>query len=422
MNPLDIMLTALSSLASNKLRAGLTLLGMVIGVSAVIFLMSLGRGAQAAITSNITSLGTNLLTITPGSEESGGFGAFMLFGRGGSDDVTLTIDDAYALVDPAFTPSVVAVAPQNSTFGSLDFGSKNWGAQMQGVTPEFEQVRNVEMKYGSFISHGHVRNNTSVAVLGSSVSEALFGFRDPVGQSVKVNGKPFTVIGVTESQEGGFFGGFNELVFAPLTTLHYRMSSNRTSQGDIRVDTIYVQVAELEQMESAIGEISTVLRLRHRITEEDDFTVTSQQQAIEAVEEATNAFVIFLGSIAGISLLVGGIGIMNIMLVSVTERTREIGIRKAMGAKRRDVLFQFVVESSLLSCSGGLIGLAIGTGLSFLLDGREIFGPGQEFNAVISGDMALLAVTVSAGIGLFFGIYPAVRAARMHPIDALRYE
>ena len=214
----------------------------------------------------------------------------------------------------------------------------------------------------------------------------------------------------------------DQQVLVPITTVHYRLSFDRTTQGDVPVDTINVQAVDVESMDSAAEEIAMVLRLRHRITGENDFTVTNQQQTIEVLEETTNVLVIFLGSIAGISLLVGGIGIMNIMLVSVTERTREIGIRKAMGAKRRDVLLQFVTESSLLSFGGGLIGLAAGVGLAFLLDGREIFGPGQEFNAAVSGEIVLLAVIVSVGIGLFFGIYPALRAARLHPIDALRYE
>ena len=432
-------------MASNKLRAGLTLLGIVIGVTAVITLMAMGRGVQQSIRQSIESLGSNLLFVTPGLSESGG-GAFAFFGGSFSslsDSEPLTMNDAYALLDPAYAPSVAAVAPEkraSSISGQVVARGNESFAEVLGVTPEYESVRNHPVESGAFISHGHVQNSSMVAVLGASVAEELFGQRDPIGQTIRLNvesfrqagsggnvevlniGRLFTVIGVLESLGTRSFGTVDYKVLVPISTVHHRLSLDRTVPGEIRVDTINVQAVDSESTVSAEREITTLLRLRHRLTDENDFTVSDQQQTIETLEETTNVLVLFLGSIAGISLLVGGIGIMNIMLVSVTERTREIGIRKAMGAKRRDILFQFVSEASMLSLTGGLAGLALGFGISRVLDGRGDFGPGGEFNMVVTGDVALLAVVVSVAIGLFFGIYPATRAARLHPIDALRYE
>ena len=426
MNPFDILITALSSLTSNKMRAGLTLLGIVIGVTAVIVLLAIGRGAQSSITSSIESLGSNLVTVTPGSPESGGDIEFRFLegGFGRRDEAALTLDDAYALIDPEAAPSVSAVAPEKNTGGQMVANGIDFGARVIGTTPEFRFIRNYELKWGSFISAGHVINSSSVAVLGSEVAEALYGFRNPVGQTFKLNGDRFTVIGVLESQGGGFFGGLSDQqALVPITTVHNRMLSDRTTSGEMKVDSINVQASSSDTVDQTIEEVTAILRLRHRITDVDDFTVTSLQQTIQSVQQATNVFVIFLGSVAGISLLVGGIGIMNIMLVTVTERTREIGIRKAMGAKRRDILFQFVAESSMLSFTGGLVGLTLGFLIAALLDGQNIFGEdGGDFRVAVDRATAMLAVGVSIGIGLFFGIYPAMRAARLHPIDALRYE
>ncbi len=414
MTPLLTIKTALISLGANRLRAGLALLGIVIGVTAVISLMSIGRGAQEAITSRIESLGTNLLFVRPGASTNQGVSA----GQGSA--TTLTLEDAMALVDPLFVPSVDAAAPEIQSQAQVVAGRKNTRTQVVGVTSDYLSVRNLTLGDGLFITAPHVENRDEVAVLGSQVAETLFGFRDPIGENLRVAGRRFTVIGTLESMGGGPFANFDNQVLVPITTAYYRLSSQRTASGDVNVQLINVKAKDTQATDQAIIEISTVLRLRHRITEDDDFTISSQQETIETLEETTNTFVIFLGAIAGISLLVGGIGIMNIMLVSVTERTREIGIRKAMGAKRRDILFQFVSEATLLSIGGGLAGVALGLSTSRFIDGRSLGA--QTFQTTVSGDIAVLALVVSAAIGLFFGIYPAVRAARLHPIEALRYE
>ena len=413
MSPLAIFLTALASLGANKLRTGLALLGIVIGVAAVISTMAVGRGAQEAVTANIESLGTNLLFVRPGDANLGGF-----FGGQGSA-TTLTLDDAYALLDPVFAPSVAAVAPELNTNGQIVAGRENTFASVLGTTPEYLAVRNNSMGSGQFISSTHVQNRSEVAVLGSRITETLFGFRDPTGQTLRINGRQFTVIGVLAAKGGGGLSTDDQVV-VPITTAYYRLASQRTSQGDVSVQAINVQVQNVDEMDGATQEIATVLRLRHRITGEDDFTVSSQQDTIESLEDTQDIFVVLLATIAGISLLVGGIGIMNIMMVSVTERTREIGIRKAMGAKRRDIQLQFLSEATLLCLGGGGIGVLLGWLASDLLDGRSLGG--QEFQTAFSGDIAVLALAVSAAIGLFFGIYPAIRAARLHPIEALRYE
>ena len=413
MSPWTIVRTALSSLGANKLRTGLAILGIVIGVAAVISTMSVGRGAQQAVTASIESLGTNLLFVRPGNADVGG-----IFGGQGSA-TTLTLEDAYSLQDPVFVPSVEAVAPELNTNGQIVAGRENTFAQILGVTPEYLSVRNNAMASGRFISAVHVQNRSEVTVLGSRIAETLFGFRDPVGQTIRINGRQFTIIGVLKSKGGGG-QSIDDRVVVPITTAYYRLASQRTTQGDVSVQSINVQVRSVGDLDAAARDMATVLRLRHRITDEDDFTVSSQQETIETLEETQDTFVVFLAAIASISLLVGGIGIMNIMMVSVTERTREIGIRKAMGAKRRDIQLQFVSEATLLSLGGGGVGLLLGWLASDLLDGRSLGG--QTFQTAFSGDIAALALAVSAAIGLFFGIYPAVRAARSHPIEALRYE
>ena len=415
MNPFTTFRVALASLGANKLRSGLTLLGIVIGITSVISLMAIGRGVQESITSRIESLGSNLLFVTPGGFTQGGLG------QGAGAAATLTLEDAYALVDPVFAPSVKAVAPEIRTSGQVDAGRNNTFTQVIGVTPEYSEVRNFPLQDGRFIGWGHLENRAQVAVLGASVEETLFGNRDSLDQFIRINGRRFQVVGVLESKGGGFLARLDDQVLVPITTAYYRLSSQRTTHGEISVDSINVQMPDIEAIDAGKLEVATVLRLRHQITGDDDFIISSQQETIEAVQETTNTFVIFLGAIAGISLLVGGIGVMNIMLVSVTERTREIGIRKAMGAKRRDILFQFVVEATLLSLTGGIGGVLLGAAIGQMLSGATLFG-NTPLQTSFSWDIALLSLGVSAAIGLFFGIYPAMRAARLHPIEALRYE
>jgi putative ABC transport system permease protein len=409
MSPLALLRTAWFSIGSNKLRTGLTLLGMIIGVAAVISLMAIGRGSQNQITERIENLGSDLLFVRPTSTGGNIFG-----GGGDSDD--LTIQDAIALLDPVFTPSVSAVAPEVTTNGQIVAAESNTFATIRGVTSDYFPVRNFTIDLGQGITAAHVLNGSRVVVLGSQIAETLYEARDPVGQIVRINEKVFTVIGVLNSKGAGE----DNQVLVPITTAASRLTSNRTPDGNINVQTINVQAASADVIDDALAEVTTLLRLLHQITDEDDFTITNQQETLETLNETNETFALFLGAIAGISLLVGGIGIMNIMLVSVTERTREIGIRKALGARRKDILYQFVLEALLLSITGGGIGVALGAILVRLSNGRTIAD--QDVETVFATDIALLALGVSVVIGLFFGIYPAARASRLHPIEALRQE
>ena len=399
MSPLDIFRTAVYSLTANRMRAALALLGIVLGVCSVITLMAIGRGSTDSITELIQSLGSNLLTVSP---------------NGGD----LTMSDVAALQDPQFAPSVGAVAPQISTFATAHIGSDETTAIVNGVTPSFLQVRNLEMATGTFIGGPHVEAIAEVVVLGAQVSEDLFGNQDPTGALIRLNERRFRVVGVMANQGGGF-GSVDDQVMIPITTAHYRLTRS-SSGGDIAVDQIFIQARDTDAVDQAIEEVETVLRLSHRLTDADDFFVFNQQEILETFDEANQTLVVFLGTVAGISLLVGGIGIMNIMLVSVTERTREIGIRQAMGAKRRDIVAQFVTEAVFLTFGGGIIGVAVGLTLATIIDGRFLIG--TEWSTRVTSDIPIIALIVSVAIGLFFGIYPAVRAARLNPIEALRYE
>jgi putative ABC transport system permease protein len=408
--------TALGSVGSNKLRASLTLLGIVIGVSSVIAMMAVGRGAQVSVTSRISDLGTDLITVRPGNEAL----RFAFFGGGGNSDV-LSFEDALALKDDVFTPDVRLVAPENSFSGSAVVGGENTFVTGVGITAEYIEARNLTIASGRNISNSDVQNITLVAVLGSQISETLFGNRDPVGATVKISGRQFRVVGVLESQQGTIFNPDNS-VLVPITTAHYRMNNGKGLIDLIAVSSINVLATSEKTVESARASIATVLRLRHELTadDDDDFLITTQQDTIETLEGTQGTFVILLGSIAGISLLVGGIGVMNIMLVSVTERTREIGIRRAVGAKRRDIMFQFVTEAVLMTFGGGILGVLVGWAIAYFGNGATV--DGDVIETVIETHIAGIALAVSVAVGLFFGIYPAVRAASLNPIEALRHE
>ncbi|HZU07433.1 MAG TPA: ABC transporter permease [Chloroflexota bacterium] len=415
MKLLESIRIALRALAANKLRALLTMLGIIIGVAAVISLISVGRGAQAAVTERIQGLGTNLLFIRPGAVQQGGIRQ----AQGSAQ--TLTLDDAAAIAE---LPSVVGVAPEIGGFAQLVASGQNWNTRVTGTTEAYPDVRNFHVASGEFISRQHVEGRSRVVVLGSTVAQNLFGELDPVGETVRISlsGRPgatFRVIGVMETKGGTGFGNQDDQVFVPLSTYHTSLAPARTVRGSFVVSTINVEVADASLMQETIQEIAALLRQRHRVAQ-DDFTIQSQEDFLQTAAQVTNIMTILLGAIAGISLVVGGIGIMNIMLVSVTERTREIGIRKAVGAKRRDILLQFLVEATVVSLLGGLVGMALGMGLARLLAGVELNG--QRLTTLVTPDAVVLAFTVSAAVGLFFGIYPAMRAARLHPIEALRYE
>jgi len=409
---------ALRALGANKLRAALTMLGMIIGVGAVIALMSIGQGVQASVTSQIKGLGSNLLFVTPGATTSGGVRA-----QAGTAP-TLTSEDAEAIVDSGQVPQALAVAPEAGNFGQVVANGQNTFTRLNGVSPDFLGVRNFTIAEGEFFSPEQLSSRSLVAVLGATSRQNLFVESDAIGQTVRVNNVNLRVIGVMASKGAQAQGNQDDVIYVPLSTMQTRLNRSRTARGGQTVQTINVQLADDqdETRVAAVQNIGELLRERHRVAE-DDFTIRSQDDLLQTANQITGFITIFLGSVAGISLLVGGIGIMNIMLVSVTERTREIGIRKAIGARRSDILTQFLIEATVVSVVGGAIGILIGAGGSRLLNGLRLGGPGaQPIQTVVSPDAILLAFTVSALIGLFFGVYPAVKASRLNPIEALRYE
>jgi len=409
---------ALAALSANKLRAGLTMLGMIIGVGAVIGMVAVGAGAQAAVSSQIESLGTNLLFIRPGAQQQGGVRTQV------GSQPTLTYEDAEAIAAAPDIP-VVAVAPEMGTFDQVLANGINARTRVTATTPEYTQVRNLTIASGQFFDRQHMETRALVVVLGPTVAETLFPGQDPIGQTMKLSiggraGVNLRVIGVAEAKGGTGFGSQDDQIYIPLTTMQQRLMAQRTARGARNVAVINVQVTDPESMTIATERIGELLRQRHRVSE-DDFTIQSQADFLRIGMQVTGIMTVLLGSIAGISLVVGGIGIMNIMLVSVTERTREIGIRKAVGARRRDVLVQFLVESVVVSLVGGTLGMALGFLLAFAVSGIDL-GNGSRLPAVVTPGAVTLAVGVSVAIGLFFGIYPAYRAARLNPIQALRYE
>jgi putative ABC transport system permease protein len=401
MNIIESLKTALHSIFSNKLRSSLTMLGIVIGVCAVVLLVALGQGFQTSMKQTFENMGASALYISQNLDKTV------------KTLRPLTIEDAQALADQTVAPSVAVVSPTRNRNVNVSYGNSNIAVQCTGIMPEITRIRNYPLDKGRFISDMDVTARENVVMLGYQAAQDLFGNDSPIGKYVRVQGDKYQVIGTFEKQ-GGFAGDSYALM--PLTTMQSKLV------GGNNVQQIAVKAVTPDKVDSVIAEVTAILRIRHFIRPgtTDDFTIRDMREIINSMEQQLAAFSIFLSSVAAISLIVGSIGIMNIMLVSVSERTREIGIRKAIGAKRRDILRQFLIEAAGLSFTGGLIGLVIAIGGALAM-GKIQMGT-TSIQAEISPTIVILALAVSIGTGLISGTYPATRAARMDPIESLRHE
>ena len=398
-------LIALRALRRNKMRSMLTALGIIIGVASVVAMVAVGNGAQARVTSQVSALGQNLLTVFAGSKKSGGVNS----GLGSASAITLA--DAEAIQREV--PDVAAVSPEVSVTAQAIANGRNWSTTVVGESQDYLKIRDWKLAAGSMFNDSDIRSAAKIAVIGSKTANELFGPLNPVGQSVRIKNIPFTIIGLLESKGAGM-GGANQddRILIPYTTAMKRLT------GDRYLRSVNVEIRSADRMEIAQQQITSLLRQRHRLTTDqgDDFNIFNQKEIADTVNSISKIITLLLGSVAGISLVVGGIGIMNIMLVSVTERTREIGIRIAVGAEPGDIRLQFLIEAVTLSLLGGLIGVLCGVGASHLV------GMFADFKAVVSSGSIILAFGVSSAIGIFFGFYPAHKAAALDPIVALRYE
>ena len=399
---------AFRALGRNKMRSFLTALGIIIGVGAVIAMVSIGEGAKRGIEDRFASMGTNLLFVMPGSQNARGVR------QSWGSMTTLKEDDALAIEQQC--PAVMYISPSVNARAQTVYGNKNWNTSISGTGSMYPEVRNWDVEFGSYFDDAMVKAGAKVCVLGYDVKQNLFENEDAIGKVIRVKKIPFKVLGVLKKRgESGGFGSRDDMITVPYTTAMRRL------QGIDYIQSVDVRAVSSDKIHEAQAEIEELLRLRHRIAPgaEDDFTVRNMSDVAETAASATQMMTVLLGSIAGISLLVGGIGIMNIMLVSVTERIREIGLRMAVGAREKDILFQFLTEAIVLSLLGGSVGIAVGVGASKLLKNIKMF---SSMKTVVSLDSVLLAFSFAAAIGIFFGFYPARKASRLDPIEALRYE
>ena len=403
MNSLDSLKMAISTLLAHKTRSALTMLGIIIGNASVISMIGIGQGTQNFAKDQFKGLSPTTLFVLPGSRKE----------RNNTLDLpkTLVLEDAKAIAEQV--PTVTKVAPEINRRQLIIYKNRDTTTQIIGTTPEYQFVRSFQVEKGRFFNELDVERGKRVAVLGTDVAARLFGYQNPIGETLRIQNISFEVIGIMESKGSSLGTNQDDSVFIPLTTMAYQIVG-KTSPYGTQVTWISVSAQNEESVRAAKFQIENLLRLRHKVVDEDDFGVETPKQILEILGNITSGLTIMLAGIAGISLIVGGIGVMNIMLVSVSERTQEIGLRKAIGAREEDILTQFLIEAIIVSAVGGLIGILLGSGVVFLI------GAFSPLSTSVSGTGVLIALTVSGGIGLFFGVYPAQRAAKLDPIVALR--